>query len=416
MEIAVIVCVLVVLALVGLLFMLLNRLTEYRVAEAAARAKTDADAKRMADMDRHYQVILAESKAQFAALSQEVLKERGEELAKVGFDGIKVISDSLKEDIAGFKKRLNEVNEQDVGRVATMTAEINNLLNQTNRVSNEANHLAAAIRGKAQVTGQWAEMQLKKVLELGGLKESIDYTYQETFASPESTRKNLRTDVLLKLPEDRWLVIDSKATVEAYVDFDAAEEGSAAAQVAYGKIVESIKNHVKEMSVASYAKNIEKTRGVRVHPKMLMYIPFEEVYLIAMKEKFDSERLLRDWAWDNDVVFVNASSLLPIATMLCEFWARRKADKKANDVIVEAAKLLEKCSLFINDFVKIGSGLENAVAAYNESLKKLATGNGNVMKRLADIQELGVKMPANAKTAGEVEEKTVEGRVEKLTA
>lgn len=415
MEIALIILLALVVILSVVTAVVLNKLSVSQIAEATQRVANESAAKRIEDMEAHYRTLLAESKIQFKALSAEALKENREEFAKSGVEGMKTISDSIKQDIGEFKKRLNEVNEQDVGRTATMKAEIKNLLEQTSAVSAEANNLAKAIRGNAQVTGQWAEMQLKKVLELGGLEETVDYTYQETFASPDSTRKNQRTDVLVKLPDNRWLVIDSKATVDSYVELSAAEEGSDDYESAYAKIVKSLKAHVDEIAKADYAKNVEKTQGVKVHEKMLMYIPFEEVYLIAMKAKSDGERLLRDWAWEKGVLIVNSSCLLPIVTMLARLWEQNKADKKAREIIDEAEKLMDKCSSFVDGFVKLGGNIEDAVKAYNASLKLLATGNGCVMKKLADINELGVKMPAKAKKIGDVEEKSIKESVAEIS-
>lgn len=414
MEIALVIALVLVVGLAVAAVKVMSLLSEAKVAEATQRATIAANEKRLEDMEAHYLALLAESKNQFKALSTEVLKESREEFAKSGVDGIKRISDSLKQDIVDFKRRLNEVNEQDVGRAATMKAEIANLLNQSNKVSEEANNLAKAIRGNAQLTGQWAEMQLKKVLELGGLSETIDYTYQETFASPDSVRKDQRTDVLVKLPDNRWLVIDSKATVDSYVELCASEAGDDDYEKAYAKIVKSLKAHVEEIKKADYAKNIEKTQGVKVHEKMLMYVPFEEVYLIAMKAKVDGTRLLRDWAWENDVVIVNSACLLPIARMLARFWEQNKADKKAYEIIDRAEKLLEKCATFVDGFIKVGADIKSSVDSYNAALKLLATGKGNVMKQLADLNELGVKLPAKAKKIGEVEEKLIAAGVERL--
>jgi DNA recombination protein RmuC len=314
-------------------------------------------------------------------------------------------------------------NKDDIERTTSLKKEIEHLVAQTNLVSSEADKLATAIRADAQVTGQWGEIQLKRVLELGGLEETIDYQYQETFASPGSGRLDMRTDILIKMPEDRWLVIDAKTTMAAYADY-VGENGERNSE-AIGRIVNSLVEHVKEMRKADYHKKLEVTTGKRLLPVMFMYIPFEEVYLIAMKTQIDGTEgkiPLRDWAWKNNIVFVNASGLMPIVRMLAELWARDKSEKKVLKIKEAAEDMIGKFKLFLDGsankkdgFLSIGASLRQAVHAYNESLKRLSDGNGSVMKKLNDLKDMGVSgvgaMPPPQQVA-DVEVKVLPSRVQ----
>lgn len=267
--------------------------------QAAVDAKTQEMAqKQLQDLQESHKKMLDQAEASFKALSETILKERSQEFQESGLLGIRTVTDELVRSIQNFQKRVNEVNEADVQRVSRLDQSIQDLLKQTGGISEQANHLATAIRGQAQVTGQWGEIQLKRVLEVAGLRETIDYSYQETFSSPGSDYKNLRTDVLVKLPGDRWLVIDAKTTLAAYADYVAAEED--AREDPRRRIVESVRKHVDEIKTKAYRKSIADATGKDLHRMVLMYIPFEEVYLIAMKAEIavsGQTRILRDYAW-----------------------------------------------------------------------------------------------------------------------
>ena len=391
-----------------------------REGAAEARASLAAEQKRVQDMERHYQGVLSTMKSEFRALSDDILKEKRDQFEKEGLAGVAKFTGSLLQEVQAFRKRVDEVNADDVARTTALRENIASLLRQTSLVSEQADRLATAIRSEAQVTGQWGEIQLKRVLELGGLQPTIDYDYQETFASPGSDRADLRVDVLVKMPEDRWLVIDAKTTMAAYVDYAGGADGSRDAE-ALSRIVSSLVEHVKEMKTAGYHRRLAATTGKRILNTMLMYIPFEEVYLVAMKAEIDAPggRIpLRDWAWQNDVVFVNASGLIPMVRMLAELWARDRSEKKVLQIKEAAEALVEKFNTFLrgaagrkDGFLSVGACLAAAVAAYNESVRRLADGRGSVLKRLADLKEMGVSTADRLPPPEQVATRQVEAKV-----
>lgn len=343
--------------------------------------------------------MLATMKSEFKALSEEILKEKRAELEAEGLSGVAKFTSSLMQEVAAFRKRVDEVNSEDVARTTALKTNIEHLLKETNLVSEQADKLASAIRSEAQVTGQWGEIQLKRVLELGGLTETYDFDCQSTFTSPGADHADLRTDVLIKMPEDRWLVIDAKTTMAAYIDYVGTD--GKRNEEAMDRIIASLVAHVKEMKTAEYHKKIAADTGKKILNTMFMYIPFEEVYLVAMKAKIDTAKgkiPLREWAWENDVIFVNASAIVPVARMLAELWARDRAERKALQIREAAESLIEKFVTFLNGtgakkdgFYGIGQALSAAVNAYNESLKRISDGKGSVIKRLSDMKEMGVK-------------------------
>lgn len=381
-------------AVVGVVVFLWQRL---RARGEALDQLREAQEQRVADMTRHYEDLLRQMKSEFKALSEEVLREKRDQFEKEGIACIRTYTGALQQEVNSFRDRIDKINEADVARTAELKKDIEALVGKTQMVSDEADKLATAIRSDAQVTGQWGEVQLMRVLELGGLQRTVDYDYQQAFASPGSDHADLRTDVLVKMPDDRWLVIDAKTTMAAYVDYVEKDGGRNAD--ALGRIVTSLVEHVREMKTAEYHKKLEATTSKRILNTMLMYIPFEEVYLMAMKFEVDGPNgkiPLREWAWQNDVVFVNASGLIPLVRMLSELWARDRSEKKALQIKAAAESLVEKFRTFLegsgkkDGFLSIGAGLMMAVGAYNESIKRLSDGRGSILKKLSDLKDMGV--------------------------
>lgn len=376
--------------------------------------RLEAERRRVQDMERHYQAVLAAVKDQFRILSDDVLREKKAQFEKESITGVREITDALRKDIDAFRNRVEDVNKADGERTARLKADIERLVLQTNLVSEQADKLATAIRSDAQVTGQWGEIQLKRVLELGGLEQTVDFDCQETFTSPGADHADMRTDVLVKMPGERWLVIDAKTTMAAYIDSVGAEGEEKSDAVK--RIIASVVEHVKEMKTADYHRRIAASTGRRILNTMLMYIPFEEVYLVAMKAEIDTpggKMPLRDWAWRNDVAFVNASSLMPVVRMLAELWARDRAEKRVMKIRDAAEALIEKFNIFLgggsrrDGFYAIGESLSAAVAAYNASLNRLCSGNGNVVKRLEDLKDMGVGAAASLPSQEQIASKTV---------
>lgn len=338
--------------------------------------------------------------ARIKELSEKILGENARRLKEEGSENISRLLKPLQEEIGKFRQRIDEVNSEDARRSGQLDERIRKLVEDTNQISQEASELASAIRGEAQVTGEWAELQLKKVLELGGLKEETDYSYQETFASDGSQRKDKRLDFLVKMPDERWLVIDSKATIGAYADFH-GEEDPVLREDARARIVASVKAHIDEMVAANYVKSLNIAAGRKLLSTMLMYIPFDEVYLIAMKAKVmvqvngrSEQMLLRDYARMHDIALVNGASVVPLVRLIEEMWVNYNLDKRAVKIKEAAEGLVDKFTTFANGFQDLGKALNKVNEQYNAAVRQLSMGPGNVLKRLGDLRDLGVSAAA----------------------
>ena len=191
---------------------------------------------------------------EFKILAQKALDESSAKFKADGVERIQNAVSPLLRDIGNFRALVDQSNKDAIARSADLRRQVLMLAERTASVTAEANNLAAAINGQAQVSGQWAEIGLKRVLELSGLVENVDYTYQETFSGEDSIRRDLRTDILVKMPGDRWVVVDSKNTVRSYTQYVDAE--GVDKEELRKDIVRSLRTHVDEMKAADYPKNI----------------------------------------------------------------------------------------------------------------------------------------------------------------
>ena len=357
----------------------------------AARESELAVLREQLDMQkRHYESVMADSERTFRDLAQKVLEERSEKLKKEGGEHLKGVVDPLLKDIQEFRRKMEALNSEAAERGGKLDERIKALTEKTDTVTTEAKELAEAIRGDSRVMGEWGEIQLRRVLEISGLQENTDYTYQDTLSSEDSARKNLRTDVQVRMPDGRVLVIDSKNTVESYVEF-ANAEGERRDELR-DRIVASVKGHVDELVRADYAKNVKNACEWT-----LMYIPFEEVYLIAMKGtvKVNNERrLLRDYAREHSIVFVNSTSLVPVLRLVELAWKKKDSDKKMEKVSQECVALCKKAETFLRSYAEVGKTIRKLADSYNSGLGQLATGPGNLVKKLGEIGSLLPKQSA----------------------
>ena len=359
-------------------------------AEAARRAvEIEAERRRVEDMQRHYEEMRSQGESQFKALAQKIFEERSEKLKQEGTEQLKGIVNPLLENIREFRKKMEASDVATAERNVELKSRIESLVAQTNAVTAQANNLADAIRGDARLTGEWGEIQLKRVLELAGFVETVDYTYQETFEDL-SGRKSKRTDVVVKMPGDRSLIIDSKTTVDAAVEYHAAATAEEK-KVFCERLVDSIRKHVDEIGAAEYQSAVPNS-----FPTVLMYIPLEEVYMIAMKAQISvggAKELLRDYARRKNVVFVNSASVVPVVRLIEMMWSVERSEKNRQDVARAAEELLLRANGFIRDFLEVGAAFDAMKAKYDAARNALvdAPGGRSIAKAAARLVKLGTK-------------------------
>lgn len=317
-----------------------------------------------------------------------MLDARTENLKNEGREQLKGVVDGLAADIKAFRDKITASDVEAARNNTELKAKIVELVGQTSAVTTQACNLADAIRGEAQLTGEWGEIQLKRVLECAGAVEGQGYTYQETFFDPETGAKTKRTDFVVMMPDDRRLIIDSKTTVKSMVEYRQAQTPEAKA-AALSAMIGSIEEHIAEIVRAKYPTVVPNSL-----PVVLMYIPVDEVYIIAMKSmRANSKEPIREFAIRNNIVLVNSASVVPVVKLVEMLWNAEKSRKNCGEIITAAQELLRRCNDFVEGFMKMGNAFEAAQASYAEAKGKLvdAPNGRSILKAAKTLIDLGVE-------------------------
>lgn len=318
-------------------------------------------------------------KLEFKELAGKILEEKSQKFSETNRQSLGDILKPLSENLDAFRKAVKESREKGIAEHASLKTEIGNLVRQTQSVSREAANLAKALKGDSKVQGDWGEMILSSILERSGLQKGVEYFVQETVRAEDG--KNRRLDVLVKLPENRCIVIDSKVSLTAYERYLSTEE-SAVQKASLKEHIASVKKHIDELSAKKYD---ETQRGSLDF--VVLFIPVETAYLLAMQESPD----LWNYAYQKHVLMVSPTNLIACIKLIANLWQREERSRNAEKIARQGAKLYEKFVGFLSTFEKIGDGIRNAETAYEKAFGQLKQGRGNLTSQAESLRELGVK-------------------------
>ncbi|MFX4212563.1 DNA recombination protein RmuC [Aliarcobacter butzleri] len=327
-------------------------------------------------------------KINFLENNKQQMKLEFENLANKLFDekekksttNLTFVLSSFKEQLDSFSKRVNDIYNDETKQRSSLLTEIKNLKELNNQISNDAINLTKALKGQNKTQGDWGEMILSSILDQTGLREGKEYTIQGSFTSAEG--KRLRPDVIVHLPSNKDIVIDSKVSLNAYINYSKAENENEKQQ-ASKELVKSITSHIKDLSSKSY-ENID---GVRTLDFVLMFIPIEGAFLLATS----SDDNLFKLAFDNNIMLVSPSTLYVTLRTIENIWRNEHQNENAQLISKKAADLYDKFVAFVGDIEDIGTNITRTQKAYDGAMNKLSSGNGNLIRRTEEFLELGVK-------------------------
>jgi DNA recombination protein RmuC len=310
----------------------------------------------------------------FSTLAQQILDQKTESLASSSKTQMEGLLGPLKLQIEQFEKK---VIEETVHRVSLKT-EVERLMNLNTKMSEEARYLTQALKGDNKFQGNWGEMILERILEASGLVKDREYELQKQLEGDDGAI--FKPDVVIRLPEDRHLIVDSKVSLVAFERYSRAltdEERKVASQ----QLVLSIEMHVKGLSEKHYAR----LKGVRSPDFVFMFLPVEPAFMAALSERPD----LAEWAWERKVALANPTTLMSTLKVVEAIWKLEKQNKNAEKIAHEGAALYDQFARFLEEFEKIDTHLDKAKEQYGDALKKLKDGRGNVFRRIQNLKELG---------------------------
>lgn len=299
----------------------------------------------------------------------------------------------IKEQFADFKKSVeesktqNEVNKKELQSTFEATMKlfqleqqqaVTSLKEQTSKIGSDAANLTKALKGDSKMQGDWGEMVLETILENSGLRKDEEFFIQEN--TKDENGKNFRPDVIVRFPEGRSVVIDSKVSLTAYTDALAAETDEERERLM--KLhAQSVRKHIDELAEKDYSKLVEDAIGF-----VLMFIPNETSYIAAMKQQPDLSR----YAYQKKIIIISPSNLLMALQLAYNLWQYDRQNKNVEKIVKTAADLYDKVATFEDTFTGIGELITRLSGTYDKARKQLYDGTGNVMRRVESLKNLGV--------------------------
>ena len=299
----------------------------------------------------------------------------------------------IKEQFADFKKSVeesktqNEVNKKELQSTFEATMKlfqqeqqqaVTSLKEQTSKIGSDAANLTKALKGDSKMQGDWGEMVLETILENSGLRKDEEFFIQEN--TKDENGKNFRPDVIVRFPEGRSVVIDSKVSLTAYTDALAAETDEERERLMKSH-AQSVRKHIDELAEKDYSKLVDDAIGF-----VLMFIPNETSYIAAMKQQPDLSR----YAYQKKIIIISPSNLLMALQLAYNLWQYDRQNKNVEKIVKTAADLYDKVATFEDTFTGIGDLITRLSGTYDKAKKQLYDGTGNVMRRVESLKNLGV--------------------------
>lgn len=345
--------------------------------------RTRLEETQSASYDKQQLLIQSEQRLtqQFENLAHRIFEQRGQKLEQQSRQSLDLLLTPLKEQLDGFKKQVQDSFGQEAKERHTLTFEIRNLQQLNNQMSKEAANLTKALKGNNKLQGNWGEVILNQILSSSGLREGHEFETQVSLNNENHQR--LQPDVLVHLPQGNNIIIDAKMTLIAYERFFNSEEPAQQEQALTEHLV-AIRSHIRQLS----QKNYHKLVGANTLDYVLMFIPIEPAFLLAIEKAPD----LINEALQQNIMLVSPSTLLITLRTINNFWRYEYQDRNAQQIADKASKLYDKMRGFIEDMTQLGNGLSKNQLIYQNAMNKLSQGRGNVIAQIEQFRELGVEV------------------------
>ncbi len=340
---------------------------------------------------KRLQEVKEQMQQEFKLIAGEILKRNTEEFTNYSKKDLSELITPLKEKIEKFEKKVEETYDKGVKDQRDLRVELEKIYQLSKQLDKDAKDLTKALRSDSKQQGNWGEVVLERILEQSGLEKGREYFIQETGENAEG--KTIRPDVIIRLPEDKFLIIDSKVSLTAYQEYISADDEEQK-QRALKRHVESVRKHVKELS----EKNYPSIKGKNTPDFVLMFMPVEPAFALAVQ----TDHSLFSYAWEKKVVIVSPTTLLATLRTIESIWRQEKQTRNALEIARQAGLLYDKFVGFLEDLDKIGGYLDKSQKAYEDARKKLSEGRGNLLRQVEKLRDLG------AKTQKEIDKKLLE--------
>jgi len=320
---------------------------------------------------------------EFKLMAHEALQAQTDALQKQMKEAnsaqLSVILAPFREKLDIFGQRVQETHEKGQRERIELKTEVTKLVEQNEKLKNEANQLTKALRGDVKMQGNWGEMVLERLLERTGLTKGQEYSVQESITAEDG--KRYQPDVVLHLPENKHIIVDSKVSLVAYERFVNAETPEEQA-IALKEHLQSLRQHIRGLS----DKNYQNLYGVSLD-FVILFVPIEGAYSVALQ----AEPGLYQEAFDKNIALVSATSLWSTLRTVGTLWRQERQNANVQEIIRQASDLYDKFVGFSEELIKVGTQMDTAKRTYENSMKMLVEGKGNLVRRSENLRLLGLK-------------------------
>lgn len=331
------------------------------------------------------------AKSEFQNLANKILEEKTEKFTILNQHNLKNILDPFQEKINELRNQVGETYDKESKERFSLGEKVKELALLNQQISEDAKKLTRALKGESKTQGNWGEMILESILEKSGLVKGREYFLEHELRDEDNkalfsefSGKKMRPDAVVKYPDERNVIIDSKVSLTAFIEL-VDENDTDLYQMRLNQHLTSIKNHIKQLSDKAY-DDYDKSLDF-----VMMFIPSEPAYIAAMQ----ADPNLWNFAYDKRILLLNPSNLITSLKLVADLWKREYQNKNATEIAERGAKLYDKFVGFVENLEKLGKNIDQAKNVYNEAFKQLSTGNDNLIIQTNKLKSLGIKNKKN---------------------
>ena len=318
---------------------------------------------------------------QFKTLAQEIFEEKGKQFTEQNQVKLDTLLNPFRQQLTDFRKKVDDVYVNEAKERASLKKELENLQLLNKQISQEAVNLTNALKGDVKIRGNWGELILERVLEQSGLRKGVEYETQSGFRDQEDNL--LRPDVVIHLPDQKDIVVDSKVSLTEYEKYSSTTE-DATREVALKAHIIAIRRHIESLSEKDYSS----LKGIQSLDFVLMFIPIEASFVVAFQH---DEKLFSD-AFSKRIIVVTPTTLLATLKTIENIWRYERQSQNAQAIVERAGLIYDKIRGFVEDMEKLGKQLSTASRTWDDAMKKLTLGKGNLVSQAQQFVEMGVKV------------------------
>lgn len=336
---------------------------------------------RLATQKQELEELQKKFTTEFENIATKILKENTKEFTSSNQKNMNDIMGPIKEKLMSFEKKVEETYDRELRDKISLKEEVKKLYELNSKISDEANNLTKALKGDVKKQGNWGEVVLERILERSGLSKGEEYEREMVMQNGEG--QTIRPDVIIRLPEEKHIIVDSKVSLVAYERFVNANHDEDRDKFQREHLL-SMKAHVKELG----DKHYQSSGSLNSPDFVLMFVPIESSFAMAVQ----ADQELFNYAWDNKIVIVSPSTLLATLRTIASIWKQEHQNRNVMEIAKQGGALYDKFVGFVDDMIKLGNQMDTSKKSYQEAMTKLYNGNGNMIRRAEKMKELGAKV------------------------